>query len=85
MILNTTNLERYGWLFSPSLGWMVREHELGNGHWDVELDSYTQYGDAWEPNNTYFNSATTLTDLMKEEPSLSRVKDWIHGDKVNML
>jgi hypothetical protein len=89
MELNQKNLENHGWLFSPSLGAMVREHECGGGKWDVELDSYRNVGTdgdpCYEPTQEFFNSADTLSQLISEDPQLARVRDWIDGDKVEML
>jgi len=86
MSLNQTNLEQYGWLFSPALGLMVREHETGTTPaWDVEIDAYRQVGDKWEPNTEEsYGSYDTLAGAIAENPKLIAVRDWIHGDKVEM-
>jgi len=67
---------------------MVREHECGRGKWDVELDSYRNVNGAdprWEPDQQIFNSANTLAELLVSNPELNRVRDWVHGDKVEMF
>ena len=88
MQLTTANLEKYTWLFSASLGLMVREHECGGGRCDVELDSYTNQGSENDPrwDSDYFNSADTLDALVKSEGNyLTATRDWVHGDKVNFF
>jgi hypothetical protein len=87
MQITQDNLERHGWLFSPSLRVVVREHEAGNGKWDVELDSYQNVGSVaspeWEPCEDWSDSAATLAELTTQNPELLNVADWIDGDKVN--
>jgi len=96
MKLTQKNLEQYAWLFSASLGLMVREHECSGGKWDVELDSYRNVNVShdrrlpvqpplWEYTQEVFNSADTLTELLVSNPELLTVTDWIHGDNVNFL
>lgn len=89
-ILNENRLERYGWLFSPSLGLMVSEHECGGGRWDVELQSYRRIErrseqPAWDWSDETFDGADTLADLVRTVPELATVQDWVPGDTVHFL
>lgn len=86
MKLTQQNIDRYCWLFSPSLGYLVREHEGSEG-WDYELDEYVNYGTEDEPcwdvrKGGCQDSADTLEELIKNWPELAKVSDWIHGDDV---
>jgi hypothetical protein len=89
MQLTQANLEKCGWLFSPSLRLMVREHELGNGKWDVELDSYrnmsTEDDPRWENDQKVFDAADTLAELIARDGNIAVVRDWVHGDKVEFF
>ena len=88
MQLNETNLEKHGWMFSPSLRLRVREHECGSGKWDVEMDSYTNMHSAddprWEFDSEVFDAADTVSDLVKEHPEL-QVRDWVDGDTLKFF
>ncbi len=90
VILNDANLEKCGWLFSATLGIMVREHELGNGKWDVEVDHYinvnTPDDPAWSPDTgvsypAYKTVAEVLAD--PDNKDIVAAKDWVDGDTVN--
>ena len=89
MRLTTHNLERYGWLFSPSLRLMIREHEVGNGKWDVELDSYTNMStDAdprWENDQKVFDCANTLDELLARDGNIAIPRDWVDGNTVEFF
>jgi hypothetical protein len=91
MILTEKNIEAFSWLFSPTLQLMVREHELGDGKWDIEVDGYKPVGGdkydpktEWEPDTNIWSSYETFAEMIKTQPELQRVNDWIHGDKVTM-
>jgi len=88
--LSEKSLESAGWLFSPSLGIMVREHETGRGGWDIEIEAYTNVGTAndpcWEANtDVSYPAVTTIGQAIVVEPRLGRVRDWVHGDTVEMI
>ena len=88
--LTQANLEKCGWLFSPSLQLMVREHECGNGKWDVEVDHYRNAGvkddPRWENDQQFFAAAATLADLIRVEGNyLTATRDWVHGDNVEFF
>jgi hypothetical protein len=90
MKLTTANLEKCGWLFTATMGVMVREHECGGGKWDIEVECYNNVGTSndpcWEPRtNIVYPAFTTVAEVIKYEPSLGVLGDWIHGDDVEML
>ena len=84
MKLTEQNLEKCGWLFSESLQVMVREHELLNNHWDIEVDGYKKVGDQWEPDTDVFDAYDTFNEMIAADPALLGETDWIHGDDVEM-
>jgi len=87
--LTQANLEKYGWLFSAKLGIMVREHELGRGKWDVEMDSYTNVNPdddpRWDSDQKWFDAADNVAALIQANPDLAKVRDWVSGDNVEMF
>jgi hypothetical protein len=91
MRLTKENLEKCGWMFSPSLRLMVREHELGNGKWDVEMDSYRNVGTdtdpRWDNDGQVFEAANSVAELIAAVSyyNLAGTRDWIHGDKVEFF
>ena len=90
MRLTTHNLERHGWLFSKSLCLMIREHEVGNGKWDVEVDSYTNMGTPadprWENDQKFFACGETLDEVVRVEGKyLTATQDWVDGDTVEFF
>jgi hypothetical protein len=88
MQLNDANLEKHGWMFSPSLRLLVREHEAGHGKWDVEMDSYTNRNTleepVWDNDQEVFDAADTVKDLVAAHPELA-IRDWVDGDKIKFF
>ena len=82
MKLTHKNLDQYGWLFAEhdGSGFLVREHEVGGGKWDVEVDEYNLFVNQWDfaaPGG----GAATVADLIVDHPWLKGL-NWIPGDKV---
>jgi hypothetical protein len=94
MFLTQKNLEKHGWLFSPSLQLMVREHECSDNTWDIEVDGYVPVHRTieatgnldwyWEPNSNIFNVYETFEEMATDYPALFVGRDWVDGDLVKM-
>ena len=85
MELTEKNLENHGWLFSPSLCLMVREHEAGRGRWDVEVDLYIDLGDGVYAPTKECSAYDKLKDAVDDDIRMAYTHDWIHGDLIDIL
>jgi hypothetical protein len=87
MRLSQENLDECnGWMFSPSLGQMIREHEVGDGTWDIEVDDYQCWRGRWEPSrNSSAMVFRSVGDAIIYCPYLVQTDDWISGDDVEMF
>jgi hypothetical protein len=87
MQLTQKNLETHGWLFSPSLRLMVREHETNSG-WNVKMDSYTNRHSTedprWEFDNEIFDAADSVPELIAAHQEI-KVRDWVSGNTLKFF
>ena len=84
--LTKANLEAARWLFSPDLKVMVREHELGFGKWDIEVDAYKlASADLWEPDTSIsYPVYKTIAEVLADNP-IFKSYWWTHGDNVEFF
>ena len=86
MKLTQKGLDEHGWLFSPSLGIMVAEHELGNGKWDIEVQLYRGEVNALVLDPSYvFPACRNIEQVISLYPEFAEAKDWIDGDKTEAI